>query len=186
MRVIYRRTSLNGINGLERLGYTTGWWDGLLCTIEKPKDVPNPLEFFSGYYQKFDFNVQAVCDANLYFIHLAVAGKGQSNDARAFRKMTVLWQWIESLKDRGYFIIGDNAYPIMNTLLIPFSGVEAGDPWKDAYNFYLSQLRIRIEMCFGRLTIKWRIFRTDLCANNGSKKKYKDNSCWGKTSQLRD
>ena len=28
-------------------------------------------------------------------------------------------------------------------------------------NFYLSQLRIRIEMAFGHLTTKWRIFRRD-------------------------
>ena len=144
--------------------------DGWLCTIEKPNDVPNPSEYFSGHYQKFGFNVQAICDANLRFIHFAVAGKGSTNDARAFRKMTVLRQWLENLKELGFFLIGDNAYPLMNTLLIPFSGVEAHDYWKDIYNFYLSQLRIRIEMTFGRLTTKWRIFRTDLPANNGSEK----------------
>jgi hypothetical protein len=35
--------------------------------------------------------------------------------------------------------------------------------WSDsniAFNFYLSQLRIRIEMAFGRLTTKWRRLRT--------------------------
>ena len=33
---------------------------------------------------------------------------------------------------------------------------------KDAYNYFLSQLHIRIEMTFGSLTNKWRILRTSL------------------------
>ena len=33
---------------------------------------------------------------------------------------------------------------------------------KDTYNFYLSQLRIRIEMSLGLLTNKWRILRRPL------------------------
>ena len=66
--------------------------------------------------------------------------------------------------------MGDNAYQLSNTLLIPFSGVDANDVDNDVYNFYLSQLRIRIEMSFGRLVSKWRIFRSDLYSNNGSAK----------------
>ena len=31
------------------------------------------------------------------------------------------------------------------------------DPAQDAFNFYLSQLRIRVEMAFGRLVNKFRI-----------------------------
>ncbi len=30
---------------------------------------------------------------------------------------------------------------------------------KDAYNFFLSQLQIRVVMAFGRLMNKWRIFK---------------------------
>jgi len=33
---------------------------------------------------------------------------------------------------------------------------------KDAYNYFISQLLIRIEMAFGMLTNKWRILRTSL------------------------
>ncbi len=33
---------------------------------------------------------------------------------------------------------------------------------KDAYNFYLGQLRIQIKMTFGRLVNKWRIFKRPL------------------------
>ena len=36
------------------------------------------------------------------------------------------------------------------------------DPEKDAFNLYLSQLRIRIEQTFGLITNKWRILRQPL------------------------
>ena len=46
--------------------------DGWLCTTEKPSDVPNPSNYYSGHYQRFGFNVQALCDANLRFIYSSV------------------------------------------------------------------------------------------------------------------
>jgi len=51
------------------------------------------------------------------------------------------------------------------TLLTPFSGKEKKDPEKDAFNFYLSQLWIRIEQTFGLMTNKWRILRQPLQMN---------------------
>ena len=146
--------------------------DGWLCTTERPSDVQNPSKFFSGHYQRFGFNCQAVCDANCRFIYFAVAGPGKANDARVFRKLTRLRHWLQALSP-GFFIIGDNAYQLTNSLLIPFSGADTRDDNNDAYNFYLSQLRTCIEMSFGRLTGKWRIFRSDLSDANGSEKNTK-------------
>ena len=71
---------------------------------------------------------------------------------------------------RWIFILGDNAYRLPNKVLIPFSGSSKQDANNDAYNFYLSQLRIRVEMTFGRLSTKWRIFLSDLLAVNGLEK----------------
>jgi hypothetical protein len=36
------------------------------------------------------------------------------------------------------------------------------NPSRDAFNFFLSQLRIRIEQAFGMLVMKWRIFKRPL------------------------
>ena len=47
-------------------------------------------------------------------------------------------------------------------MLIPFSGAAKHITYNRCFNFYLSQLRIRVEMSFGRLTTKWRIFRRNL------------------------
>ena len=67
--------------------------DGWLCTMEKPSDVPNPSDYFSGHYQKYGINVQAMCDANLRITYLSVCRSGGSNDARAFRKLHHLREW---------------------------------------------------------------------------------------------
>ena len=58
----------------------------------------------------------------------------------------------------GKYVIGDNAYVCTEHLLTPFSGDDKKDPMKDAYNFHLSQVRIRIEMTFGQFINKWRYF----------------------------
>ena len=103
-------------------------------------------------------NVQAVVDANLRFIYFGVIGPGRTNDARAFNRCIELRQWVDNLPDK-YFLVGDNAYPLSDKLLIPFSGAMKHVPTNRTYNFYLSQLRIRVEMAFGLLTTKWQIFR---------------------------
>eukprot|EP00475_Leptophrys_vorax_P038089 TRINITY_DN6652_c0_g1_i7.p1 TRINITY_DN6652_c0_g1~~TRINITY_DN6652_c0_g1_i7.p1 ORF type:complete len:122 (-),score=16.64 TRINITY_DN6652_c0_g1_i7:172-537(-) len=65
--------------------------------------------------------------------------------------------------DGVYYLLGDNAYPISEHLITPFSGCDGPiTQARDSFNFYLSQLRIRIEMAFGFLVGKWRIFRRPL------------------------
>ena len=142
----------------------------MMCTTERLSDVPHPSDYFSGHYQRYGLNIQAMCDANLRFTYLSITGPGGKNDACVFRRLRRLQVWLSTLK-AGYFIAGDNAYPLLKNLLIPFSGSNARLDENDTYNFYLSQLRIRIEMAFGRLTCKWRIFRKNLPDANGSRKK---------------
>ena len=138
-----------------------GALDGWLPRTEKPRGVTNQTDYFSGHYQCFGLNVQAMCDPDLVFTYYAVAAPGKVNDIRAFRRCDGLQQWIQQLPEQ-YYIGADNAYPLSRKILIPFSGPELDSEARRAYNFYLSQLRIRIEMAFGRLTTKWRILRTML------------------------
>ena len=137
--------------------------DGWLCCINAPS-VHNPTDYHSGHYHCHGVNVQAVCDANLRFIYFAVAAPGRTNDARAFNNCLQLRTWLDSLPEK-YFLIGDNAYTLKKTMLIPFSGAAKHITYNRTFNFYLSQLRIRVEMSFGRLTTKWRIFRRNLDQN---------------------
>ena len=66
-----------------------------------------------------------------------------------------LIDWFESLPD-WCFVSVDNAYPLMQKMLVPHNSTELWSDSHIAFNFYLSQFRIRIEMAFVRLTTKWR------------------------------
>lgn len=61
------------------------------------------------------------------------------------------------LVDRGYFIVGDSAYPLMGHLLVPYSDATSQSP-EDAFNFWLSNSRINIECAFGEIVMRWGIF----------------------------
>jgi DDE superfamily endonuclease len=98
-----------------------------------------------------------MCDSRLCFTYMSIAGTGRTNDNRAIQRLERLQKWMDDLPN-GYYLIGDNAFTLSNKMLIPFRNEEH----KRTYNFYLSQLRIRIEMAFGRMTTKWRIFRRPL------------------------
>mmetsp|Transcript_24451 Transcript_24451/g.59867 ORF Transcript_24451/g.59867 Transcript_24451/m.59867 type:complete len:392 (-) Transcript_24451:73-1248(-) len=141
-----------------------GALDGWLAYINKPtlQDVSgNQADYWSGHYNVNGLNVQAMCDARLRFIYFTIAAPGSTGDARAFARCNELVKWIQNLPN-GYFVGGDNAYPLSNGLLIPFSGSQRFEELTRTYNFFFSQLRIRIEMAFGRLTTKWRIFRSKM------------------------
>ncbi|KAE9037698.1 hypothetical protein PR003_g11774 [Phytophthora rubi] len=57
----------------------------------------------------------------------------------------------------GFYIVGDNAYPLSDSLLVPFTKLKLKCKAHSDYNFYLSQLRIRIEMVLGLLVNVWQI-----------------------------
>ena len=43
--------------------------------------------------------------------------------------------------------------------MVPFCGTQLHGPARDSFNFYLSQLRIKVEQAFGFLVSKWLILR---------------------------
>ncbi|POM62456.1 hypothetical protein PHPALM_28395 [Phytophthora palmivora] len=81
-------------------------------------------------------------------------------DAVAFLK----WRLSSVVKNlpNGLYVVGDNAYTNSNHLLTPFPRPKISTAAHDSYNYHLSQVRIRIEMAFGLLDCKWRVFKTPL------------------------
>jgi hypothetical protein len=137
--------------------------DGLLATIKCPSMADsegNPRSYYSGHYNEHGLNVQAVCDARCRFIFFSVAAPGKTPDQLAFER-TSLFQVVQKLP-LGLYIVADAAYTLTDQILVPYTGSQRENPEKDAYNFFLSQLRIRIEMSFGLLTTKFRILRSPL------------------------
>ena len=64
----------------------------------------------------------------------------------AFKNTKVFQSYKQILEELGYIIIGDAAYPQLKMTCVPISGSHKSDPHLDQYNFFLSQIRIRIEM----------------------------------------
>ena len=138
-----------------------GAMDGWFPRTEMPGDQVNQTDYFSGHYQAYGLNVQAMCDPDLLFTYIAVAGPGKINDSRAFSRLRELQNWMQSLPP-WCFVSADCAYGLNRRVMIPFTSAEILGEGYRAYNFYLSQLRIRIEMAFGMLTTKWRRLRSTL------------------------
>ncbi|KAI2500231.1 nuclease [Fragilaria crotonensis] len=136
--------------------------------------------FPSGHYGVFGLNVQAVvCDIQCCFMFFGVVAPGKCGNQVAFERsllfeyinelpdgyyamVMLLFEYIKELPD-GYFINGYAAYSVGEKMLTPFTGAgHRSDLSKDAYNLFLSQLQIRIEMSFGPLTNEWRILQAPL------------------------
>ena len=90
----------------------------------------------------YGLNVQAVCNSNCCFLYFGVVAPGKCPDQKAFER-TKLFQIVSNLHP-GQYIVGDAAYTLTDQVLCPFVGSQRESTNKDAYNYFLSQLRIRI------------------------------------------
>ena len=80
----------------------------------------NQLVHYSGHYESYGLNCQAVCDHKLRFIYFGVVGPGSMNDAVAFRHTNIKEKILDHLEE-GDYMLGDAAYPISEKLLVqPF------------------------------------------------------------------
>jgi hypothetical protein len=146
------------------IGGCIGVIDGWLCPIRVPRrtECGRVLSFFSGHYQRYGLNIQACADHLSRFTAVSINSPGGMNDALAFQRWH-LSKFLQKIPD-GYFVIGDNAYVQTRVVLTPYNKAQLdGRPDRHNYNFFVSQLRIRVEMAFGLLVNKWRILKRPLC-----------------------
>jgi hypothetical protein len=86
-----------------------------------------------------------------------VAAPGSTGDNDAINQIS-LARRIAALPF-GYCIIADAAYTANERVVSIYSGKDRLIKRNDDFNFYASQCRIRIEMAFGLMQIKWGILR---------------------------
>jgi len=136
-----------------------GALDGWLCRINVPlgRDTSNISAYFSG------INIQAVCDSRCRFTYISCRSPGGTGDSRAFYG-TALSNFIQNIPS-GFYLVGNSAYTLSSSLLVPYTGSDKNRKENDVFNFYLSQLRIKIEQAFGLLVNKWRIFKKPIELN---------------------
>ena len=130
--------------------------DGYLLHTEQPRKklVGNQRQYYSGHYKKFGINIQAACDHECKFTYFALAGPGSMNDKVAVNECSL--GTLISRLPQCFCVIGDAAYEPTERLTPIFYGVTKEEPLYDNFNFFASQLRIRIEMTFGLMQMKWR------------------------------
>ena len=133
-----------------------------------PVDTPNVLSFYSGSKSGYGLNVQATCDANYRFCSMSAIAAGSTNDWTAWNR-SGLSDSVARLPP-GFYVLGDAAYPLSDQLLTPYPGKLLPRD-QDAFNFYLSQLRVKIEQAFGILVgqwgILWRPLRVQFAGRSG-------------------
>lgn len=143
--------------------------DGILVWTHKPTESDceeakcDQGKFWCGRKHKFGLNMQAICDARGRFLDLSIMFPASTSDCLAFEQSDLYKQLLDGILAEGLCLFGDNAYinsPFMST---PFpkvgTGQEVTNVRKDAYNFYFSQLRIRIECAFGIFVHRWALLR---------------------------
>jgi len=132
--------------------YTVGVLDGIAIGIRGPSgtETSKPAEFF-GRKGFFSLNVQVVCDGHCRFIYANTAGPGAMHDSAACFQSRLAKQLDSgALNMLLHLLIGEDAFSVSDSLLALWLG-QVHPVEKDAFNFYLSQLRQKIERAFGIL-----------------------------------
>lgn len=143
--------------------------DGILIWIHRPSERDCKTsgcasgKFHCARKKKFGLNCQAVSDVRGRILDISIVYPGSTSDCLAFEGMTLFQKLEDGILAPGLCLFGDNAYLNTSYLATPFASVSGGT--KDAYNFYHSQLRIRIECTFGILTHRWSILRSAIPMN---------------------
>ncbi len=123
-------------------------------------EVGNVRSFFSGHYQTNGLNIQAACDHHCRFTYLGIVGPGVMGDRDAINQVK-LGTMVENLPGL-YYVIGDCAYYTAAEHMIPIFRNAEKLKRQDNFNFFVSQLRRRIEMAFGLMVKKWAILTRPL------------------------
>ena len=146
--------------------------DGILIWTLKPslkeakKAGVDQKKILCGRKHKFGLNCQAVSDCRGRILDISIKYGGASSDCLSFEASELYTRLENGLMHQDgdnerFVLFGDNAYLNTPYMATPFTNV-AGDPNRvaeDSYNFFHSQLRIRIECAFGMLVQRWGILR---------------------------
>ena len=96
-----------------------GFFQAITCPMVS--EVSNQTLCYSGHYENFGLNCQAICTHDLTFIYFGVIAPGSTNDIIAITKTDNLMDEIRKLPP-SRFLIGDAAYELTEHLLTPYTG----------------------------------------------------------------
>ena len=144
--------------------------DGILIWMKKPamKEATNAecgqSKFLCGRKRKFGLNCQAVSNVCGKILDILIAYGGASSNCLAFERSKLYDRCENGFMKNGKDLFGDYAYLNTQYMATPYSNISGNEEYRtrDDYNFYHSQLRIRVECGFGMLVQHWVILQTAL------------------------
>lgn len=141
--------------------------DGKHCKIKCPG---NSGSMYFNYKHTFSIVLQAVADDHYKFLFVDVGGFGKQSDGGTFKAsdlgLLLERNELKIPKDAclpgsnitvPHVLIADEAYPLREYLMKPFSKKKTVGEAEDKFNTRLSSARKTIECAFGILYAKWRI-----------------------------
>ena len=131
--------------------------DGHLMRAITPrkKEVGNVRSCCSGHHKCCGANVQAIADCHSQFLFVAFAGPGVMGDRDALKQVTAN-DFTKQLP-KGHCNVGDPACDPSEHVVPVHDGADRLIDKCDHFNFFASQLRIRVEMALGVMQNKWSI-----------------------------
>jgi len=144
--------------------------DGMLVWTTQPTEQDcidvgvGERSFHCFRKDKFGLLLLAGCDHKARFRWADCSHPGIASDYTAWMTSDIaqkLRDPNQQIMAPGHTIVGDNAFVETNYMAIPIPGKNVTSE-EDAYNFYLSQLRITIERAFGIMVHRFGILRAPL------------------------
>lgn len=141
--------------------------DGYLLRIS-PKCLKHQANAKKYWCRKqfYAVNCQVTCDSHRRVTYLSIMCPGATPDILAHCAGPLHAAILTGKVDKKWQFLGDAAFPSdyqghVAAFLIPFTRADLRDADtrhdRDSYNYYLSQLRIIIECCFGMMVNKFRV-----------------------------
>ncbi|CAK1583986.1 unnamed protein product [Parnassius mnemosyne] len=153
-----------------------GALDGKHIRIQCPNNSGS--EFFN-YKSYFSIVLLVLIDANYNFLYVDIGCQGRISDGGVLRNST-LFDMIRDgtlslpqaipLQGRNtpvhFYFIGDDAFPISQNIIKPFSGYHAKGSPERVFNYRISRRRMVVEDAFGILSNKFRILHSRIGLQN--------------------
>lgn len=149
--------------------------DGKHVILQAP--VNTGSEYFN-YKSTFSINLMALCDADYYITYVNIGSPGRMSDGGVFQNCklsqhmetgTINFPPDDVITNTGkvlpYVIVGDNAFPLKDNIMVPYPGTHNKGSLKRIYNYRLSRARRVIENVFGIMATVFRVFRTPIMLN---------------------
>jgi len=133
---------------------------------------------YINYKGTFSIVLMVLCDADYNITYANIGLQGRISDGGVFRNCTLSKKLKngtlnlpaprclpQKLKPVPYVIIADNAFPLQENLLVPYSGNHDSGSFQRIFHYRLYRARRTVENVFGIMSAVFRVLRKPILLN---------------------